>query len=192
MGRAVGDIPDADSGSNPRVVNTELYEINAPPGKRVGAVSGAGPCAPERGAPIVAKSDSNTKKRQNIFREFKRPPKNAPFAHTCAQLPAPRRTDQIRRGKNADGLINGGAGHEVENASISLSGGAAAPDAVSVAIAASACVVLCIDDGCTTGACMDGIDLQQSWPLCPCGAHGIELQHCVASSGVVIAPQSSA
>lgn len=39
---------------------------------------------------------------------------------------------------------------------------------------------------------MDGIDLQQSCPLCPCGAHGIELQHCMACSGVVMAPQSSA
>ncbi len=41
----------------------------------MGAVSGAAPCAPERGAPNVETSNSNTNKRQNIFREFKGPPK---------------------------------------------------------------------------------------------------------------------
>ena len=36
-----GGIPDIDA----RVVNTELYEMSAPPGNNVGAASGAGPCA---------------------------------------------------------------------------------------------------------------------------------------------------
>jgi hypothetical protein len=40
---------------------------------------------------------------------------------------------------------------------------------------------------------MDGIVLQQSWLCCwVCDEHGIVLQHCRASSGVVIAPQSNA
>jgi len=39
---------------------------------------------------------------------------------------------------------------------------------------------------------MDGIVLQQSWPWFPCDEQGIELQHCIACSGVVVAPQSKA
>jgi hypothetical protein len=46
------------------------------------------------------------------------------------------------------------------------------------------------EDGCTNGACMDGMVLQQSCWLCPCDEQGIEAQHCAASSGVVIAEQS--
>ena len=88
--------------------------------------------------------------------------------------------------------MNGGACDDVENVSLSASAGSAASDAASVATTARGCVALCTDDGCTKGPCMDGIDLQQSWPLCPCGAHGIEPQHCIACSGVVSAPQSSA
>ena len=40
---------------------------------------------------------------------------------------------------------------------------------------------------------MDGIVLQQSW-LCSglCDEHGIVSQHCIACSGVVMAPQSVA
>jgi hypothetical protein len=41
----VAGIPLEVPGIAPRVVNTELYEMSAPPGKRGGAVSGAGPCA---------------------------------------------------------------------------------------------------------------------------------------------------
>jgi hypothetical protein len=49
------------------------------------------------------------------------------------------------------------------------------------------------DDGCTKGAFIDGMVLQQSWPSrCPCDEQGIESQHCVARSGVVVAPQSTA
>jgi hypothetical protein len=44
---------------------------------------------------------------------------------------------------------------------------------------------------------MDGIVLQQSWlcwELCSglCDEHGIVSQHCIACSGVVMAPQSAA
>jgi hypothetical protein len=39
---------------------------------------------------------------------------------------------------------------------------------------------------------MDGIILQQSSPWCPCDEQGIESQHCIACSGVVVAPQSNA
>jgi hypothetical protein len=45
-------------------------------------------------------------------------------------------------------------------------------------------------EGCINGACIVGIVLQQSCPLCPCGEQGIEPQHCIACSGVVIASQS--
>src|SRR6266571_1163120 len=34
--------------------------------------------------------------------------------------------------------------------------------------------------------------LQQSCPRCPCDEHGIELQHCISCSGVVVPPQSTA
>jgi len=36
------------------------------------------------------------------------------------------------------------------------------------------------------------MDLQQSWPVWPCDEHGMELQHCIACSGVDVAPQSIA
>jgi hypothetical protein len=50
----------------------------------------------------------------------------------------------------------------------------------------------CTDEGCTKGACIVGMVLQQSWPLRPCGEQGIELQHCIDCSGVMVAPQSNA
>jgi hypothetical protein len=51
---------------------------------------------------------------------------------------------------------------------------------------------LCTAGGCTKGACIAGIVLQQSCPGWPCDEHGIDLQHSMAWSGVVIAPQSNA
>jgi len=39
---------------------------------------------------------------------------------------------------------------------------------------------------------MDGIVLQQSWRSWPCDEQGMELQHCIAWSGVMVAPQSTA
>lgn len=50
---------------------------------------------------------------------------------------------------------------------------------------------VCADAGCTKGACIVGIDLQQSWLWCPCEEHGIEPQHCMAWSGVIAASQSN-
>ncbi len=50
----------------------------------------------------------------------------------------------------------------------------------------------CTGEGCTKGACIAGIVLQQSWPWWPCDEHGIDLQHSIACSGVVMAPQSNA
>ena len=51
----------------------------------------------------------------------------------------------------------------------------------------------CAEAGCTKGACVDGIVAQHSW-LCSwlCDEQGMVLQHCIASPGVVIAPQSIA
>jgi hypothetical protein len=51
----------------------------------------------------------------------------------------------------------------------------------------------CTELGCTKGACRDGIVLQHSW-LCswPCDEQCIVSQHCIACSGVVMAPQSIA
>jgi len=48
------------------------------------------------------------------------------------------------------------------------------------------------NEGCTKGACIEGIFLQQSCPWWPCGEQGIELQHRIDCSGVVIAVQSAA
>jgi hypothetical protein len=48
------------------------------------------------------------------------------------------------------------------------------------------------DKGCTNGGCIEGIVVQQSCPWCPCEEHGMELQHCIACSGVVMASQSKA
>ena len=51
----------------------------------------------------------------------------------------------------------------------------------------------CADVGCKNGLSIEGMLLQHSMLLpCPCGEHGIDLQHCVACSGVVEAPQSNA
>ncbi len=49
----------------------------------------------------------------------------------------------------------------------------------------------CAETGCTNGACVEVIVVQHFW-LFPwlCGEQGIVLQHCIASSGVVMAPQS--
>jgi len=46
--------------------------------------------------------------------------------------------------------------------------------------------------GWTNGACIDGIDLQQSSLFPWCGGQGIDPQHCIACSGVFIAEQSTA
>jgi len=51
---------------------------------------------------------------------------------------------------------------------------------------------LCPDEGCTKGACIVGMVLQQSIPRWPCDEQCIELQHCIACSGVVAASQSNA
>lgn len=51
----------------------------------------------------------------------------------------------------------------------------------------------CAEAGCTKGACVDGIVMQHSWLWSwLCGEQGMLLQHCIASSGVVMAPQSIA
>ena len=50
----------------------------------------------------------------------------------------------------------------------------------------------CTDEGGTKGACIVGIVLQQSRPWWPCEAQRIDLQHCIACSGVVAASQSNA
>lgn len=50
----------------------------------------------------------------------------------------------------------------------------------------------CAGAGSTKGACMDGIVLQHSWLYSwLCDEQGIVSQHCIASSGVVMAPQST-
>ena len=45
--------------------------------------------------------------------------------------------------------------------------------------------------GCTNGACIEGIVLQQSWLLPWCGEQGMDPQHCMACSAVFIAEQST-
>src|SRR4029077_13753017 len=50
----------------------------------------------------------------------------------------------------------------------------------------------CTDEGRTKGACAAGMVLQQSCPRWPCGEQGIDLQHCMACSGVVMVEQSTA
>jgi hypothetical protein len=51
----------------------------------------------------------------------------------------------------------------------------------------------CAEAGCRKGACVDGIVVQHSWLWSwLCGEQGMLLQHCIASSGVVMAPQSIA
>jgi hypothetical protein len=50
----------------------------------------------------------------------------------------------------------------------------------------------CTDEGCTKGACIVGMVLQQSCPWWPCDEQCIDLQHCIACSGVVAASQSNA
>jgi hypothetical protein len=46
--------------------------------------------------------------------------------------------------------------------------------------------------GCTNGACIEGIVLQQSSLLPWCGVQGMDPQQCIACSGVFIAEQSTA
>jgi hypothetical protein len=50
----------------------------------------------------------------------------------------------------------------------------------------------CAEACCIKGACMDGMVLQHSW-LCSwlCDEQGMVSQHCIASSAVVMAPQST-
>jgi hypothetical protein len=49
------------------------------------------------------------------------------------------------------------------------------------------------EGGCTKGACIDGIILQHSWLYSwLCDEQGIVSQHCIACSGVAMAPQSIA
>lgn len=50
----------------------------------------------------------------------------------------------------------------------------------------------CSEDGCTKGVCIASMLLQQFLPWCPCDEHGIDLQHCIACSCVVMPPQSMA
>ncbi len=50
----------------------------------------------------------------------------------------------------------------------------------------------CTDEVGTKGACNVNMVLQQSWPWWPCDEHGIELQHFIACSGVVVGSQSNA
>jgi hypothetical protein len=45
--------------------------------------------------------------------------------------------------------------------------------------------------GCTNGACIEGIVLQQSSLLPWCGGQGMDRQHCIACSGVVNTVQST-
>lgn len=61
-----------------------------------------------------------------------------------------------------------------------------------VSTTARCCELLCEAAVCTNGACSAGIVLQQSSLPWPCEWHGIDLQHCLACSGAVIAPQSIA
>jgi len=48
------------------------------------------------------------------------------------------------------------------------------------------------EDGCTNGACMAGIVLQQSSLAWPCDEQAIDRQHSTACSWVAIAEQSNA
>ena len=48
------------------------------------------------------------------------------------------------------------------------------------------------EEGCTNGACMAGIVLQQSWLAWPCDEQAIERQHSTACSCVAVAEQSNA
>jgi hypothetical protein len=50
----------------------------------------------------------------------------------------------------------------------------------------------CPDEGCTNGPFIDGMLLQQSCPWWACEEQCIDLQHCIACSGVVAALQSNA
>jgi len=50
----------------------------------------------------------------------------------------------------------------------------------------------CDAETCTNGLCIDGMDLQQSCSWCLCDEQGIELQHCMARSGVCMPSQSNA
>jgi hypothetical protein len=48
------------------------------------------------------------------------------------------------------------------------------------------------EEGCTNGACMAGIVLQQSWLAWPCDEQAIERQHSTACSCVTMGEQSNA
>jgi hypothetical protein len=90
------------------------------------------------------------------------------------------------------GLIKGGACDRVGNGPLPAGAKLSVAETASAVPDANACVARCTVAGGTKGARIAGMDLQQSVPSWPCGAHGIEVQHCVACCGVVIAPQSSA
>jgi hypothetical protein len=48
------------------------------------------------------------------------------------------------------------------------------------------------EDGCTNGACMAGIVLQQSWLAWPCDEQAMDRQHSTACSWFTMAEQSNA
>src|SRR5215472_3511103 len=69
VGRAVAGTLPIESGMRPLVVKVELYETSSPPGKRGGAVSGAGPCPLADGTQSTA-DDSDAKCPQRLRNNF--------------------------------------------------------------------------------------------------------------------------
>ena len=96
--------------------------------------------------------------------------------------------DQIRRGETAGGEKFGCAEELVSGSSDVVIRGWLLIGSTARVVANETCKA----GGFTNGPRMVGILLQQFWSLRPCGEHGIEPQHCMACSLVVIAPQSRA
>src|ERR1700726_2628583 len=97
----------------------------------------------------------------------------------------------MRRGSRACEKARGGAWESsaMMKADESLPGDSTSVDRT--ATTAGECKKPLINEGCTKGAFIAGMVLQQSWPWWPCDEQGMELQQATACSGVV-APQSNA
>jgi hypothetical protein len=98
----------------------------------------------------------------------------------------------MRRGGEAGGEKMGGAWQWAAMLRAKESRSRDSQDAAITANTTGENDALCTDEGCTKGACIVGMVLQQFWPWWPCDEQCIELQHCIACSGVVMPPQSDA
>lgn len=98
----------------------------------------------------------------------------------------------MRSGSGAEASRIGGAWHcaALTRSGESWAGGLST--AGNTATRAGESETPCTEEGCTKGACITCMVLQQSWESCPCDEHGIESQHCIACCGVAMGPQSKA